>query len=41
MVQSYDQLNLTALRDDARKVLDKNFPQSQYLPENRKRFWWN
>lgn len=41
MVQSYDQLNLTTLRDDARKVLDMNFPQSRYLPENRKRFWWN
>ena len=41
MVQAYDQLNMTTLRDDARKVLDKNFPQSQYLPENRKKHWWN
>lgn len=41
MVQAYDQLNMPQLRDDARKVLDKNFPQSQYLPENRPRSFWN
>ena len=41
MVQAYEQLNLPVLRDDTRKVLDKNFPQSQYLPENRKRTFWD
>ena len=31
MVRSYDQLGMTDLRDDARRVLTKNFPTSGYL----------
>lgn len=31
MVQSYDRLGLTPLRDDARRILQKNFPSSRYL----------
>ncbi|HEY0957430.1 MAG TPA: outer membrane protein assembly factor BamD [Roseateles sp.] len=42
MGESYDQLGLTQLRDDARRVLDKNFPASQYASGNvkSKRRWW-
>lgn len=31
MVQSYDKLGLVTLRDDAERVLRKNYPQSTYL----------
>lgn len=31
MVQSYDRLGLTPLRDDARRILQKNFPSSRFL----------
>lgn len=31
LVQSYDKLALTSLRDDAERVLRKNFPSSRYL----------
>lgn len=31
MVQGYEILGLTSLRDDARRVLEKSFPNSQYL----------
>jgi outer membrane protein assembly factor BamD len=31
MVQSYDALGLTDLRDDAKRVLTSNYPQSEYL----------
>ena len=31
MVQSYDALGLTDLRDDARRVLTTNYPKSEYL----------
>ena len=42
MSESYDQLGLTQLRDDARRVLDKNFPDSQYASGGgkRKKRWW-
>ena len=30
MAQSYDRLGLTELRDDADRVLKKNFPNSRY-----------
>jgi len=43
LVQSYDKLELTALRDDADRVLRKNFPDSRYLAVGlaaRKRPWW-
>jgi outer membrane protein assembly factor BamD len=31
LVHSYNALGMTALRDDARRVLEKNYPQSVYL----------
>lgn len=34
MVQSYDRLGLVPLRDDARRVLAKNFPSSRFLSES-------
>ncbi len=43
LVQSYDKLDLTALRDDADRVLRKNFPDSRYLAEglgSGTRPWW-
>jgi outer membrane protein assembly factor BamD len=43
MAQSYDKLGLESLRDDARRVLAKNFPDSK-LPTSgvrgRERAWW-
>jgi outer membrane protein assembly factor BamD len=43
MVQSYDRLGLEPLRDDAQRVLGKNFPASRYAAEGtrrRERAWW-
>jgi len=42
MTESYDKLGLTQLRDDARRVLDKNFPDSPYASggAQRKKPWW-
>jgi len=43
MVQSYDALGMSQLRDDARRVLEKNFPQSSYLTQGFKSSpqpWW-
>lgn len=42
MSESYDKLGLTQLRDDARRVLDKNFPDSQYASagSKNKNPWW-
>jgi len=43
LVQSYDKLGLTALRDDADRVLRKNFPDSpivEYGLGNKKTRWW-
>jgi outer membrane protein assembly factor BamD len=42
MVQSYDALGLPQLRDDAKRVLEKNYPQSQYLSGGAKgsSSWW-
>ena len=31
LVQSYDALGLTQLRDDTRRVLDKNYPNSSFI----------
>ncbi|WP_077037329.1 outer membrane protein assembly factor BamD [Pelomonas sp. KK5] len=41
MVQSYDKLGLTQLRDDAQRVLKLNFPQSVYVvsPQEKKAWW--
>ena len=43
MVQSYERLGLTPLRDSADRVLKQNFPQSPYLTGGvrvRDRAWW-
>lgn len=43
MVRSYEKLGLKPLRDDAERVLRKNFPDSSYLDggfAGRKRAWW-
>jgi outer membrane protein assembly factor BamD len=43
LVQAYDKLELTQLRDDADRVLRQNYPQSRFLTEglaSRERPWW-
>jgi outer membrane protein assembly factor BamD len=44
MVQSYDALGLTQLRDDAKRVLLSNYPKSEYLARGFKARgsapWW-
>jgi outer membrane protein assembly factor BamD len=43
MATSYDKLGLTQLRDDAQRVLEKNFPDSLHLAGNAKtkeKRWW-
>lgn len=43
MVQSYERLKLTELRDAAERVLKKNFPDSAFLRDGfaaRERPWW-
>ncbi len=43
LVQSYDALGMTQLRDDARRVLDATYPQSNYLTQGiqqRASSWW-
>ena len=45
LMRSYDELGLTQLRDDARRVLQQNYPKSQYLSGDQKqsapwyKFW--
>ena len=43
MATSYDKLGLVALRDDAERVLKKNFPQTRYIQNGMRvpeRTWW-
>lgn len=43
MVRSYDKLGMTGLRDDAQRVLSKNFPNSELLAkgyEGLQKPWW-
>jgi len=43
IVKSYDALGLTQLRDDAKRVLEKNYPQTEYLTRGFKAStdpWW-
>ena len=42
MVEAYDRMGLTALRDDARKVLAKNFPAERMAKagQNRGKPWY-
>jgi outer membrane protein assembly factor BamD len=41
MVAAYDKLGLTVLRDDAQRVIDKNFPGSVYAEGGKKKIWWH
>ena len=43
IVRSYDALGMTQLRDDAQRVLEKNYPQSTFLTKGFKASsdpWW-
>jgi outer membrane protein assembly factor BamD len=43
MLQSYNALGLTQLRDDTKRVMEKSFPQSEYLSKGTKssgQAWW-
>ncbi len=40
MVKAYDALGMTDLRDDADRVMRKNFPNSPHLPLQDDRLWW-
>jgi outer membrane protein assembly factor BamD len=44
MIQSYDRLGLTQLRDDTRRVLEKTYPDSTFIRgenlSNGKKAWW-
>jgi outer membrane protein assembly factor BamD len=43
LVRSYDALGLTQLRDDSRRVLEKNYPGSEFLTSGGRRGsgpWW-
>jgi len=42
MIEAYDRMGLTQLRDDARKVLVKNFPDDKMAAQgsNRSKPWW-
>lgn len=43
LTQSYDKLGLSDLRDDARRVMEKTYPQSEYLSKgfkSAKGSWW-
>lgn len=43
LMSSYDKLGMTELRDDARRVLDQNYPNSQYLAHGFQapdKPWW-
>jgi outer membrane protein assembly factor BamD len=43
LVKSYDALGMAQLRDDSKRVLEKNFPQSEFLTKGARtveRPWW-
>lgn len=43
MIQSYDALGMMQLRDDARRVMEKSYPRSEYLTrgfKTRQDPWW-
>lgn len=43
LIQSYDALGMAALRDDARRVMDKSYPQSSFMSngfKSRQEPWW-
>jgi outer membrane protein assembly factor BamD len=43
LVKSYDALGMAQLRDDAARVMEKNYPKSEYLSRGFKQSdepWW-
>jgi outer membrane protein assembly factor BamD len=43
LIRSYDELGLTQLRDDSRRVMEKSYPRSEYLSrgfKSRQDPWW-
>ncbi len=43
MMRSYDALGMAQLRDDTRRVMEKNFPKSEYLTRGFRSSsdpWW-
>lgn len=43
LVQSYDKLGMTELRDDSQRVLEQNYPESTYMAQGfkaPKKPWW-
>ena len=43
LVESFDKLGMTQLRDDAKRVLEKNYPNSEYLAkgfQTASKPWW-
>ena len=43
LVRSYEALNMPKLRDDAKRVLEKSYPNSTYLTDGfggKKKAWW-
>lgn len=43
LIQSYDALGMKQLRDDARRVMEKSYPNSAFLgrgPKNNSSAWW-
>ena len=40
MIQSYDRMGLTGLRDDTRRVLEKTYPNSRFLVAAVPKPWW-
>ena len=43
IVKSYDELGMTQMRDDSKRILEKNFPQSEFLSRGFRTSsdpWW-
>ena len=43
LMRSYDALGMTQLRDDSRRVLEKNYPNSEFLTQgfrSKQEPWW-
>ena len=43
LVQAYDKLGMAELRDDAKRVLDKNYPNSEFVAKGfraNSKPWW-
>ena len=43
LIKSYDAMNMTVLRDDTQRILEKNFPQSKFIQANsikKSSSWW-